>query len=470
MDTNPYDRPEPTSPANANADQTSDVSGGQEPGNVRLATRLSLFDSTCLIVGIVVGSGIYETPALVAKAVDYPWEIFLLWILGGAISLCGAMCYAELATTYPESGGDVVYLNRAYGEWAGFLFGWLQTFVARPGDISLMALVFAHYVDVLVDPAAEGDPPIWPAIVIVALLTVVNIAGLRFGKSTQNLLSVVKITGLFAIIGLAFAASGERGVVDVSVTPDGQRPTWGVALILILFTYGGWNEMVYVASEVQQPRRNLWRALVFGTLAVTSMYLLANAAYLASLTLPGMANSGAIATDAVKPVLPRAGQMLVAAVISISAAGAINGLVLTGSRITGAMQKYPAFRWLGHWDVRLHTPVRALVLEGLIAITVISIARTFENALIYTSAAVYTFYLATSFTTVILRQIDPHVERPFRMPLYPLPLLIFAGGCTCTIWSAFNYDPVAAKVCMTVISIGGVVYLLQHRFLRANSA
>lgn len=470
MVTNPYDQHQVTHQPQANPRQSNDDSSRQDLGTERIGTRLSLFDSTCLIVGIVIGSGIYETPSLVAKAVDYPWEIFLLWILGGAISLCGAMCYAELATTYPESGGDVVYLNRAYGEWAGFLFGWLQTFVARPGDISLMALVFAHYVYVLVDPLADGDPPIWPAILIVALLTAVNIAGLRFGKTAQNILSVVKVTGLFAIIGLAFAASGDRSLVEESAVSDSQRPTWGVALILILFTYGGWNEMVYVASEVQQPRRNLWRALVFGTLAVTSMYLLANAAYLSSLTLPGMANSAAIATDAVKPILPRAGQMLVAAVISISAAGAINGLVLTGSRITGAMQKYPAFRWLGHWDVRLHTPIRALVLEGVIAITVISIARTFENALIYTSAAVYTFYLATSFTTVILRRIDPHVERPFRMPLYPLPLIIFASGCTCTVWSAFDYDPIAAIICMIVISIGIFVYQLQNRLLRPDRA
>lgn len=420
---------------------------------------LNLFDSTCLIIGIVVGSGIYETPAAVAQSADASWEIFALWSLGGLISLCGAMCYAELATTYPESGGDVVYLNRAYGKWAGFLFGWLQTFVARPGDISLMALVFAHYVHVLIDPAADGPHPIWPAIAVVILLTIVNIAGLRFGKSMQNILTVIKVVGLLVIVGLAFATNGAAETLPVA---SGGKLPRGVALILVLFTYGGWNEMVYVASEVRDPKRNLSRALLLGAMAVTVMYLLANAAYLNSLTLNGMAASKAIATDAVANILPREGQMLVAIVITISAAGAINGLVLTGSRITGAMREYPAFQWIGSWNPRFQTPVRALLLECVIAVAVIKIAQTFENALIYTSAAVYTFYLATAFSTVVLRLKDPNAERRFRMPLYPLPLIVFAAGCTWTIQSALNYRPWAAATCLAILVSGAVVYVVQQ--------
>ncbi len=442
METNPYDHPS--------------------------GHRLNLFDSTCLIIGIVVGSGIYETPASVAQAASYPWEVFLLWTVGGIVSLCGALCYAELASTYPESGGDVVYLSRAYGKWAGFLFGWLQTFVARPGDISLMALVFAHYVHVLVDPTPTDNHPIWPAILIVCLLTAVNIAGLRFGKTAQNVLTVIKIAGLFLIIAFAFASGGDEVAVEAASAPKERNLPIGVALILVLFTYGGWNEMVYVASEVREPRRNLSRALILGAVAVTVMYLFANAAYLKSLTLQGMADSKAIATDAVAGVLPRGGQMLVAAVITISAAGAINGLVLTGARITGAMRVYPAFRWLGHWDPRLQTPVRALILEGLIAIAVISIAQTFENALIYTSAAVYTFYLTTAWSTAVLRFREPKTQRPFRVPLFPVPLIIFTVGCSWTIWSALNYRPTATLVCLGILVTGLIVYWCQRSAVDAG--
>ena len=420
--------------------------------------KLNLFDSTCLIVGIVIGSGIYETPATVAQATDAAWQVYALWTLGGIISLCGAMCYAELATTYPKSGGDVIYLSKAYGKWAGFLFGWLQTFVARPGDISLMALVFAHYIHVLVDPTPTEPHPVWPAVVVVCLLTIINIAGLRFGKSAQNLLAIVKVIGLFAIVAIAFASPAADSTPPVEI--EGYRPTFGVALILVLFTFGGWNEMVYVASEVHRPQRNLWRALVLGAVTITILYLITNAAYLHSLSLPGLATSSAVATDAVAQVLPRAGQMLVALVITVSAAGAINGLILTGARITGAMREFPALHWLGHWNPTLQTPVRALVLECVISVGVITIAQTFENALIYTSAAVYTFYLATGVSSVVLRHRDPDVERPFRMPLYPLPLIVFAAGCTWTVYSALTYKPMAAMVCIGILLIGGVVYRL----------
>ena len=424
--------------------------------------KLNLFDSTCLIVGIIVGSGIYETPVTVANAVDNHWEIYLLWILGGAISLCGAMCYAELATTYPESGGDVVYLRKAYGAWAGFLFGWLQTFVARPGDISLMALVFARYVYVLVNPSATGDHPVWPAVAIVCLLTAVNIGGLHFGKTAQNFLTIVKIVGLLAIVACAFASPSPVAAAEVVESASSGKVAWGVALIMVLFTFGGWNEMVFVASEVHEPKKNISRALFLGTISVTVLYLLANAAYLHALTLPGMASSNALATDAVARVLPRAGQLLVAGVIAISAAGAINGLVLCGARITGSMRRYPAFDWLSHWHPKLQTPVRALVLEAVIAILVIVIAQRFENALIYTSAAVYTFYLATSISSVVLRIKDPNAERLYRMPLYPLPVIVFGAGCIWAVWSGYLYRPRAAAICMGVIAAGALVFFVQN--------
>lgn len=429
--------------------------------------KLTLFDSTCLIVGIIIGSGIYETPTQIAGAVEHPWQMFALWIAGGLISLCGAMCYAELSTTYPESGGDVVYLNRAYGKWAGFLFGWLQTFVARPGDISAMALVFSRYIQVLVNPTAQTTPSIWPAIAIVLVLTLANIAGLHFGKSIQNFLTIIKVAGLLMIVGAAMAFPASTAT---NVPHESSGLGLGVALILVLFAYGGWNEMVYVASEVDNPKRNLSRALFLGTTMVTVLYLTINFAYLRSLTMAGMAGSEALATDAVATALPRGGQMLVAALIAISAAGSINGLVLTGARITGAMRDYRAFSWLGVWNARLQTPVRALVVEGLIAIAVIYFLRTFDSVLIYTSAAVYTFYLATGLSTAVLRRRDPNAERVFRVPFYPLPLIVFVVSCVWMIYSAINYKPKETVVCFIVLVIGAVVYQLMPSPKQDNSA
>jgi amino acid transporter len=243
----------------------------------------------------------------------------------------------------------------------------------------------------------------------------------------------------------------------------------GVGLILVLFTYGGWNEMVYVASEVQNPRRNIARALVLGTVAVMSVYLLTNAAFVHALSLPGLAQSQAIATDAVSHLLPRYGQMVVAAVIVISCAGSLNGLILTGARITGAMQPFPPFGWIGRWNARTQTPMRALILQGVISIVVICVAKTFEKALIYTASAVYIFYLATSMSVAVLRFTDSESPRSFRVPLFPLPLLVFGAGCLWAIRSAIQYDPVAAKICFGVIGAGLVVFAVNQISARVLS-
>ena len=420
-------------------------------------TQLNLFDSTCLIVGIIVGSGIYETPSLIASTVEHPWELYLLWVIGGVISLCGALCYAELATAYPQSGGDVVYLGKAYGKWAGFLFGWLQTFVARPGDISMLSLVFARYVHVLTPAREEGPVPIWPALAIVVLLTLVNIMGLRFGKTAQNVLTVAKVLGILAIVGIAFLGP-PSGAISEPVASNGGGVSLGVGLVLVLFTFGGWNEMVYVASEVKDPKRNISRALVLGTVAVMAIYLLTNMAYVKSLGLAGLASSSAIATDAVSHGWPKYGLILVALVVIISTAGSLNGLILTGARITGAMRPFPLFGWIGRWSDVTKTPVRALVLQGIVSVVVICIAKSFENALIYTASAVYTFYLATGLSVVVLRWKDPDTARPFRMSIFPLPLIVFSAGCIWAIKSAIQYKPEAALVCFAILGAGLLVF------------
>lgn len=389
---------------------------------------------------------------MVASATSESWQLYALWIAGGFASLCGALCYAELASMFPQSGGDVVYLSKAYGRWAGFLFGWLQTFVARPGDTSLLAFVFARYAT----PQQESVP-LWPAVAAVVFLTVVNIIGLKLGKTMQNVLTVSKVIGLLAIVAMAWSGNATEASVAMEATvPAG--PSIGVALILVLFTFGGWNEMVYVASEVEQPERNVGRALIYGTLTVLGIYLLTNFAFVHALSLRGLAASQAIATDAVAHALPQRGQWLVSVVIAISCAGSLNGLILTGARITGAMQMFPPFGWIGAWNDRTGTPVRALILQGVIAIAVILWTQTFENALIYTAAAVYTFYLATGLAVAVLRFRYPDVPRPFRVPWFPLPLIVFAAASMLAIWSAVDYKPHATVICFGILAVGLCVY------------
>ena len=289
--------------------------------------ELTLFDSTCIIIGIIIGAGIYETAPTVAECLGSESRILGIWLLGGLLALAGSLCYAELATAIPQAGGDYVYLTRAYGPSIGFLFGWSQLAVVRPGDIALMAFIFARYANELFP--LGGISQLFYAGAAVVVLTIINILGVKSGKWTQNILTVAKILGMVAIIIVGFSAPAPAPSSEIStpLTLGGLD----LALILVMFTFGGWNEMAYVASEIKNPRRNIVRGLVAGTVAVTVLYLLMNGAFLSALGPGPMAASQAVAVDAMAKVFPAASGRAIAVLICISALGAVNGLIFTGA-------------------------------------------------------------------------------------------------------------------------------------------
>jgi basic amino acid/polyamine antiporter, APA family len=424
--------------------------------------QLSLFDSTCIIVGIIIGAGIYQSSSLIASSVSSGGILLLLWLVGGVLSLCGAMGYAELASAYPREGGDYVYLTKAYGPWAGFLFGWLQLLVSRPSDIVSMAFVFATYSMMIFNPLDKAYDPIVMrlyAVAAVAFFTAINVLGVTQGKWTQNLLTVVKALCLLAIVAVAMLAPhGEK-----SQEPFGGPP-WTVALIIVLFTYGGWNEMAYVAAEVKDSSRNIVRALMLGTGAVMVLYLLVTGAFLFTLGHAGMANSKAVAADAISTIFPQLGSAIISAMVCISALGAVNGLIFTGARIPFAVGvDHRAFRLVGVWNEKTGTPVRALLLQGMIAIVLIIALGSFIEAVIYASAAVYLFYLATSAAVIILRFRDPQVQRPYRVTLFPIPTLIFCVVCGYLIYSAIDYKPLLSVIALGIVALGYPVYWFTSR-------
>jgi APA family basic amino acid/polyamine antiporter len=435
-------------------------------------TQLTLFDSTCLIVGIIIGTGIYALAPEVAKGTGAPWLFMAIWLVGGLLSLCGALGYAELAAAYPKEGGDYVYLSRAYGPWAGFLFGWLQMAVVRPGDIAGMAFVFALYARTIYDPfpqafvsydwlpfaTPDGEPVHLSLLVFavgaVAILTAINIIGVPQGKWTQNLLTVVKALGLLAIAAAAIAAPAPQ-----SAPPAKYDVNLRVALILVMFTFGGWNEMAYIAAEVKNPSKNIIRALVLGTISVTLLYLLVNGAFLHVLGFAGTASSKAVAADAVSTFLPGRGSAIISALICISALGAANGLIFTGARISYAVgADHRIFCALGRWNPRTGTPARALAIQGAIAAGLIVLLGSFVNAILYTAAAVYTFYLATSLAVVALRFKEPNVARPYRVTFFPLPTIIFCAACIVLIHGAVIYKPWVAAGALAIFMVGVPLY------------
>ncbi len=400
--------------------------------------ELSLFDSTCIIVGIIIGAGIYQMAPDIAKGAGSWWGVLVLWAVAGLLSLFGALGYAELATAYPKEGGDYVYLSKAYGPWAGFLFGWGQLAIIRPGDIAIMAFAFATYARTIYDPFAaypEYSQRLFAAAAVV-VLTVIHIVGVKEGKWTQNLLTTVKALGLLAIVGVALIAP--RKVLPTAQSVDSFPLS--LALVFVLFTYGGWNEMAYVAAEVKDFRRNIVRALVLGAAVVTVLYLLVNGAFLYTLGFAGLATSKAVATDAISTTFPRIGGGLISALVCISALGAVSGLIFTGARISYALgAEHRAFRSVGKWHARTGTPAWALLVQGVIAVGLIVVLGSFVDTILYTAAPVYAFYLATSLAVIVLRFKERDVERPYRVTGYPFTTLIFSAVCAFLIYSTVSY-------------------------------
>ncbi len=301
--------------------------GGKGP----VQARLGLWDAVSIIVGIVIGSSIYETPPTIFQNVSGPWAALGVWFLCGVLSLVGALCYAELATTYPHSGGDYVYLTRAFGPRTGFLFGWSQLAVVLPGSIAAMAFIFGNYAANLFDigEASRVECATLAGAAAVIALAILNGAGVVFGKGVQNLLVATKVLGLGGIIvmGLMHQTSGAWQVS----APDehAPAPVLGTAVILVLYAYGGWNDAALVAADVRR-RGDITRSLVIGTLGITLVYLAVNAAYILGL---GFDNARqyrpTIASDLMRLGLGEPGARAMNVLVMISALGAINGLLFT---------------------------------------------------------------------------------------------------------------------------------------------
>lgn len=450
--------------------------------------HLSLWDTVSIIIGIVIGAGIYETAPMVFSNVSSPAMALGVWVIGGALSLVGALCYAELASTYPRSGGDYVYLTRAYGSWAGFLFGWAQLAVIMTGSIGMMAYIFANYAAKLWNfgPASM----FWYAFAVVIILSLTNMAGAILGKRAQNILTAAKILGLLGILLAGFFwAKPDIGTLSQGKLIGGTGSI-GLAMVLVLYTYGGWNDAAYVAAEVKNKRRNIPRALILGTMALAAIYLFVNWAYLAAVGFEGARNSKAIAADVLAQPLGESGARVMSLLVMISALGAVNGLIYTGARIYSALgEDFQLFNKLARWDDKRHSPVTSLAVQGGITLAMITLVGTpvgqgainflfvavgsaaldfngysaFEMLLRCTAPVFWLFFFLTGVSLFVLRVKDGNINRPFTVPWYPLLPLIFCATCLYMLYSAARYAGQLAWLGATPLLLGLLLYLLSKR-------
>jgi amino acid transporter len=433
-------------------------------------SHLSLTDAVSIIIGIVIGAGIYETAPFILSCVASPGEAMLVWALGGVLSVIGALCYAELATTYPRVGGDYFFLRRAFGPGAGFLFSWSQLTVIMSGSIGLMAFVFADYAVRLFGAGKAAAP--WLAVASVVVLSLANIAGLKSGRRTQNVFTALKAIGLTAIV-LAGFFWPQPAAAAPAVAPGGG-PGFGLALILVLYTYGGWNDAAFIVAEMKDKKRNIPRALLLGTAGVAVIYLIVNAAYINGLGFAAARKSGAIAADVLQGPLGSAGAAMMSVLVMVSALGALNGLILTGARIYAAAgEDFPAFGVLARWHAITlglvllvgHDAGRALLAGAMRAVGLGAPAWEghggFDTLLKCTAPVFWLFFLLTGLSLFVLRAKDRGIERPFSVPLYPLLPIVFCGMCGYMLYSAVNYAGVLSLIGLGPLAAGlGVLALM----------
>ena len=314
---------------------------------------LSVTDMIALIVGVVIGTGIFKTPSLIAANTGRTDVFFLTWLAGGVISLIGALCYAELATAYPHTGGDYHYLKRAFGRKVGFLFVWSRMTVIQPGSIAMLAFVFGDYLSQIL--ALGPYAHFFYAALSIATLTAMNLMGTQKGKVTQNMLTALKVIGLFSVVMVGMMASPTSSLSE-PIDPNPQT-SFGLAMVFVLLTFGGWNEAAYISAELQEVRRNMVRALLWGLGIITAIYLLINVAYLRVLGLREMGQSEVVAADFMRRVLGQGGVKFISLLIIVSVLGAINASIFTGGRTNYTLgQDFSLFGFLGQWHGRFKHP------------------------------------------------------------------------------------------------------------------
>lgn len=410
---------------------------------------LRLHEAVTLIVGLVIGAGIFKTPAVVAHMTGNTIAMFGSWILGGIISLIGALCYAELASTYPHAGGDYHFLQRAYGRPVSFLFGWARLSVITTGSIALLGFVFGDYMNRIwpLDFFDTDSGPFIYAISIILILSWLNLRNIRTGMVTQSLFTGLQILCLFMIIGTAVYLH----LSGTNTSPYSPIPAslpvssnFGLAMVFVLLTFGGWNEAAYISAELKNGHRDMVKALVFSIAIIISLYLLVTWAYWEGLGFPGMTSSRTIAADLMYMTFGEAAKKIISLMIAISALTSINATIIVGARTSYAMGKdWPVLHRLGTWDMTRNTPVNALRIQCIASLFLVVLGTLigggFKSMVEFTAPVFWLFFLLAGLSLFVLRNRDPHIPRPFKVPFYPILPLVFCLTCFYMLWSSLSY-------------------------------
>lgn len=432
-------------------------------------------DALALMIGMVVGIGVFKTPSLVALRLDDPVIILALWAAGAVFMLIGLLCYAELATTWPDAGGEYHFLTRAYGRGVGFLFAWGRLAVIQTGAIAMVAFVLGDYAQRIYS-LGEFGPSVYAALGI-AGLTALNIAGTKITAGAQNTLAVILVSATLLAAILGFAMSPAEVPAAAPPSAGGQAgilSALGFAMIFIMLTYGGWNEASYLSAELEDVKRNMLRVTVTATIVIGAIYLLLNGAYIKVLGVGGMRASEAVGADYMGRLLGKPGEIAIACVIVVAALTTLNATIFTGARSGYALGRdFSAFSLLGRWNLRAQGPVIALLVQCALSLALVAFGtatRQGFTTMVDFTAPVFWFFLTMVGVAVFILRAQDGGAGAFRVPFYPLTPALFCVGTAYMLHASVAYTGMGALVGVAVVALGLPLWMHSRTRLAVNTA
>ena len=428
---------------------------------------LSLANGMELVVGMVVGVGVFATPAQVAMFAGDSVTYLALWLLGGVLTLIGALCYAEIATAHRHAGGEYHFLSRAYGRGTALMFAWARGTVIQTGAIAFVAFVYGDYAQSLV-PLGSYGPAIHAAI-IVAVFTAINMAGTAQGKLAQKLFTSMDVIALVTLIvaALVFTFSGANPAPAATPTGGGTGML-GLAMVFVLLTYGGWNEAAYLSAELRDGKRNIVRVLAFSIIIVTLLYFLVAWTYLHVLGFDALQKSSTIAADVMRAAFGPVGATLISVFVCGAAVSTLNATIFTGARVYYAVGRdLPSLKLFGIWDAKGENPANAFLLQGAIALALVALGAFtrdgFKTMVDYTTPVFWFFMTLIALSLFLFRRREPESARAYRVPLYPITPIIFTGTCLYLLYSSLDYTKAGALLGVGVLLAGAPLLLLNRK-------
>lgn len=430
-----------------------------------LARRLSLGDSIGIVVGMMIGGGIFLVPNLVARSVPSMSMTLAVWVLAGAVSFIGALACAELGAAFPATGGQYAFLREAYGPATAFLCGWSLFTVARTAQAAWLAVVFSIYIGYFVPLSLLASKLL--SLAVLAVFTWVNYRGAKLGAIVQNGFTLAKVVGLLIIVAAALLLSRHPLGLRAGVHEAGTSvSSFGVALIACLLAYDGWVQLSFVAGEIRDPKRNVVRALSLGTLAVISIYVVANLAYIRVLTIGQIAASEHVGADTAAAILGGSGATVVTLLIVISVLGTLNGCFLTSPRVYFAQAVDGLFfKKFAEVHPIYGTPSFAILAQAVWS-AVLLLSGSYESLVDYAIFGTWVFYGLMIAAVLVLRHVQPNLPRPYRMWGYPVTPFVFLAV---TLWFVANMlytRPGASFTSLGLIATGIPAYWIWRRFAR----